>query len=121
MLIKNEKIEIRVNGKTINTLYLNKRHPRIAYYFENDDITDELAKGKNVHSAQLEAQRRQAITLFNAAFQTVQEIASTDESAAASLIEEFIDALYPYDGDEDEDEDLEPVVVDRYESTSQEK
>ncbi len=88
MKIKDEKIQISVNGKITDTTHLNRGYPRVTYYFENADIAAELAQGKTKQQAKGEELRRTAITLFNSAISYINELSKLDAAAADAVIAE---------------------------------
>lgn len=89
MNIEKQKIEVTKNGKPIDRAYLNRGYPRGCFYFEHDGITAELAQGKTKPQAKAEEMQRQALTLFNGAIKTLNELSKFDAAAADALIAEI--------------------------------
>ena len=100
MRIRDEKIEIICNGKTVDTMHLNRGYQRLVYYAENEDIAAELAQGKTKKRAGIEFNKRAAQTFFNEAVSIINEIAKTDDAEAQRMIDGFLAQLAPADEDE---------------------
>ena len=90
MKIRDEKIEVICNGKTIQTLHLNRGCPVWVNYRENADYSKELAEGKTKQQARLEALERAAQTFFDSFWDTYKEIMAMDMEEA----EAFLAACY---------------------------
>ena len=86
MKIEKQQIEFRKDGKAIDRAYLNRGYQRGYFYFEHDGITAELAQGKTKPQAKAEEMQRQALTLFNGAIKTLNELSKFDAAAADALI-----------------------------------
>ncbi len=89
MKIEKQQIEFRQDGKTIDRAYLNRGYQRGYFYFEHDGITAELAQGKTKQQAKAAELQRQALTLFNGAIKTVNELSKLDIAAADALLAEI--------------------------------
>ena len=88
MAIKDEKIVISVNGKVANTTHLNRGYQRAVFYFENEDIAAEKARGKTKAQAKAEELQREAVAFFNAAIKSIGELSRLDAAAADAIIAE---------------------------------
>lgn len=89
MKIEKQAIELKQDGKTIKRAYLNRGYQRGYFYFEHDSITAELAQGKTKQQAEAGKLQRQALTLFNAAIETLNALYKLDAAAADALIAEI--------------------------------
>lgn len=89
MKIEKQQIEFRQDGKTIDRAYLNRGYQRGYFYFEHDGITAELAQGKTKPQAKAAELQRQALTLFNGAIETLNELHKLDAAAADALLAEI--------------------------------
>lgn len=93
MRIKDEKIEIVRDGKTVKTIHLNRGNPRLCYYFESPGVSAEQAANKPKRKAEIEYNTRAAQEFFSYAVKIVNDIARADKSTAAAIIDGFSETL----------------------------
>lgn len=112
-MIKTDIVEIYCNGEKTDSAELTEDSPRGLFYFENEGVYEELSAGKTEKQRDVEYLTRAAITYFNAAIQTVDDISNLDETASETLLDDFYRSLLSEDedGDEAEDEDEDTVSL----------
>lgn len=93
MKIEKEQMQLLANGKVEQTAYLNRGYQRGIFYFEHSGIAAELAEGKTKQRAKVEAIKREAVTLFNAAIGCIKEMGQLDSAEADSLINEIYESF----------------------------
>ena len=106
MHIRNEKVDILVNGNRIDSFDLTRRKPSVVYYLENDDFSAKLSAGKTPDAVNVDEKKRMALAYFNAAFETLADLAKLDNFQAETLREKVFEALQAESEDAFEDEGI---------------
>ena len=93
MKIRDEKIQISVNGKVTATQHLNRGYPSVVYYFENEDMAAEKAQGKTKQQAKAEELQRAIYALINAAMKQIRELDQLSPAEADTVISGLYETL----------------------------
>ena len=96
MRIEKQHVQLVVDGKPEEDVWLNRGYQRAVFYIEHGDINAELAQGKTKQQARAEELQRLIYTLINEAMRHIEELdrlSPAGEDAADEIISELYETF----------------------------